>query len=414
MRLEAASSRSAATCWPTVSSRSCACPNFRRSCGSHSKGRSFRCRATRPSPCWRGTCRRSASRSGGSCRDKCITSSPRPTATSAGRRFRTGCSTPRISPSALRGRLSAPRWRRARRTTRRSLSPTTCGRRAQDRRGIFLLECRAGIRRPIARSRPRAEQWNAAFGHAHRFAPHRGHRSRTSRQALARWVAGSVRAVDPKRRTAERCQRRDPRPQRPACSLGNTDGKVTCTLRISEFPARAAAGALPRAPRRRHLVPADRERDRGLDLSRFDVGGVENRVDPGTLSAYLFSDRGLYRPGEEIRAARSCGARTGNARSRASPLRLDIADPRGTLSERSVTRSAPPASARFCHATRDTPAAGTYTVSLSIVRNAERADLIGSVEVQVRDFLPDRLRMRRTSPPNPPKAGYRRRTSRRA
>jgi uncharacterized protein YfaS (alpha-2-macroglobulin family) len=37
-------------------------------------------------------------------------------------------------------------------------------------------------------------------------------------------------------------------------------------------------------------------RDRGLDFSRFDVGGVRNTVQPGKLSAYLFSDRGIYRP----------------------------------------------------------------------------------------------------------------------
>ncbi len=38
-------------------------------------------------------------------------------------------------------------------------------------------------------------------------------------------------------------------------------------------------------------------------------------------------------------------------------------------------------------------AAGNYTVSLSIVRNHGGADLIGSTVVQVRDFLPDRLKM---------------------
>ena len=37
---------------------------------------------------------------------------------------------------------------------------------------------------------------------------------------------------------------------------------------------------------------------RTLDLSRFDTGGVENAKSVQQLSAYLFSDRGIYRPGE--------------------------------------------------------------------------------------------------------------------
>ena len=41
--------------------------------------------------------------------------------------------------------------------------------------------------------------------------------------------------------------------------------------------------------------------DRYLDLSRFDVGGVHQREGTRGLSAYLFSDRGIYRPGDEIR-----------------------------------------------------------------------------------------------------------------
>ena len=39
-------------------------------------------------------------------------------------------------------------------------------------------------------------------------------------------------------------------------------------------------------------------RDRQLDFSRFDVDGERNATGQGQLSAYLFSDRGLYRPGD--------------------------------------------------------------------------------------------------------------------
>lgn len=39
-------------------------------------------------------------------------------------------------------------------------------------------------------------------------------------------------------------------------------------------------------------------RDRMLDYSRFDIGGERNAKDAGKLGAYLFSDRGIYRPGD--------------------------------------------------------------------------------------------------------------------
>ena len=134
-------------------------------------------------------------------------------------------------------------------------------------------------------------------------------------------------------------------------------------------------------------------RDRGLDLSRFDVGGVQNRVDRGTLSAYLFSDRGLYRPGEEIRVGAIVRSQDWQRTLLGVPLLLEIRDPRG-ISLRSEAYSVGDGSfGEIRHSTRATAAAGTYTVSLSIIRSQNRADLVGSVEVQVRDFLPDRLRM---------------------
>ncbi|MET0617348.1 MAG: alpha-2-macroglobulin family protein, partial [Luteibacter sp.] len=38
--------------------------------------------------------------------------------------------------------------------------------------------------------------------------------------------------------------------------------------------------------------------DRTLDFSRFDIGGEPNAHSQGQLSGYLFSDRGIYRPGD--------------------------------------------------------------------------------------------------------------------
>ena len=138
------------------------------------------------------------------------------------------------------------------------------------------------------------------------------------------------------------------------------------------------------------------ERGRALDLSRFDIGGVQSNADRGALSAYLFSDRGIYRPGEEIRAAAIIRSQDWNRKFEGVPLRLEITDPRGTLIRRETFVPGPAGFGEIRQPTRETSPTGTYTLAISVVRNENYGDLIGSTTVQVRDFQPDRLRMSAT------------------
>ncbi len=140
------------------------------------------------------------------------------------------------------------------------------------------------------------------------------------------------------------------------------------------------------------FMPMD-GRDRTLDMSRFDVGGVAGHADRGALAAYLFSDRGIYRPGEEIHAATIVRSQDWAQKLDGLPLRLEITDPRGATVRRETYVSGPAGFGEIRHQTAHNSPTGTYTLALSIVRDRNRADLIGSTSVQVRDFLPDRLRM---------------------
>ncbi|MDB6007791.1 MAG: hypothetical protein JWL65_41 [Gammaproteobacteria bacterium] len=135
------------------------------------------------------------------------------------------------------------------------------------------------------------------------------------------------------------------------------------------------------------------DRDRRLDLSRFDVGGVDNRVDQGALSAYLFSDRGLYRPGEEIHAGVIVRTQDWKSSVQGVPLRLEITDPQGIRVRSEPFKPGTAGFAEIRYATRTTSAAGNYTLSISLVHPQGDTVLIGSTTVQVRDFQPDRLRM---------------------
>ncbi len=47
------------------------------------------------------------------------------------------------------------------------------------------------------------------------------------------------------------------------------------------------------------FLPFGRE-DRELNFSRFDTSGLTG-IGPNDLTAFVFSDRGLYRPGDEAR-----------------------------------------------------------------------------------------------------------------
>lgn len=135
---------------------------------------------------------------------------------------------------------------------------------------------------------------------------------------------------------------------------------------------------------------------RSLDLSRFDIGGVHSSASHAALSAYIFSDRGIYRPGEEIRAGALIRSQDWSQGLSGLPLRLEIIDPQGTVIRRETFVPGPAGFGEILHATKETSPTGTYTLALSIVRDQYRADLIGSTTVQVRDFLPDRLRMQAT------------------
>ena len=135
------------------------------------------------------------------------------------------------------------------------------------------------------------------------------------------------------------------------------------------------------------------ERDHRLDLSRFDVGGVDNRIDQGALSAYLFSDRGLYRPGETMHVGVIVRTQNWKSSVEGIPLRLEITDPQGIRVRNEPFKPGPGGFTAISYATHTTSPAGSYTLSITTVGNQSQPGLIGSTTVQVRDFQPDRLRM---------------------
>lgn len=134
------------------------------------------------------------------------------------------------------------------------------------------------------------------------------------------------------------------------------------------------------------------EYDRNLDYSRFDIGGERNAKNANKLSAYLFSDRGIYRPGDTfhvgmiVRAADWAKALTG------IPLQADITDARGIVVESRKLRLSAAGFEELSYATQESAPTGGWNVNLSIVKDGKADAQIGSVALQVKEFTPDRMK----------------------
>ncbi len=140
------------------------------------------------------------------------------------------------------------------------------------------------------------------------------------------------------------------------------------------------------------FLPMDRA-DRELDLSRFDVGGVSNAIQSDRLSAYLFSDRGVYRPGDTFHIGVIVKPADWSTPLAGIPLELAIADARGLEVKRQRIRLSARGFEELSYTTAETSPTGAWTVSLYIVKDGRAGALLGTVTVQVKEFQPDRMVM---------------------
>jgi len=133
--------------------------------------------------------------------------------------------------------------------------------------------------------------------------------------------------------------------------------------------------------------------DRSVDLSRFDVGGVSNAVQADQLTAYLFSDRGVYRPGDAFHVGLIVKPANWSTALTGVPLEAVITDARGLEVKRERIRLSAQGFEELTYRTQESSPTGTWNVSLYIVKNGYASSLLGSTTVNVREFQPDRMVM---------------------
>ncbi|HEX8779532.1 MAG TPA: alpha-2-macroglobulin, partial [Rhodanobacter sp.] len=133
--------------------------------------------------------------------------------------------------------------------------------------------------------------------------------------------------------------------------------------------------------------------DRQLDYSRFDVGGEANAANLGQLSGYLFSDRGIYRPGDAFHIGLIVRAADWARNVTGIPLEADVVDPRGVTVKQVPLAMDASGFGELAYTPAETAPTGTWAVNLYIVRGGKADTQIGSTTVQVKEFLPDRLKV---------------------
>ncbi len=134
------------------------------------------------------------------------------------------------------------------------------------------------------------------------------------------------------------------------------------------------------------------EHDRVLDFSRFDTGGERNARDAGKLSAYLFTDRGIYRPGDSFHAGLIVRAADWAKPLTGIPLLAEIVDARGAVVEQRKLRLSDTGFDEVSYATQESAPTGGWSVNVYIVKDGKPDAQIGSVTLQVKEFQPDRMK----------------------
>ena len=139
------------------------------------------------------------------------------------------------------------------------------------------------------------------------------------------------------------------------------------------------------------FLPVDRE-DRKLDFSRFSIDGAENALDERQLNAYLFSDRGLYRPGDTVKLGMIVKTEQWSNDLAGIPLEAEILDARGLVVKRSKLNVNAGGFNELSFETLDTSATGRYTANVYTVKDGKSDQHLGSTTFKVEEFEPDRMK----------------------
>jgi uncharacterized protein YfaS (alpha-2-macroglobulin family) len=158
---------------------------------------------------------------------------------------------------------------------------------------------------------------------------------------------------------------------------------------VARFPAPLLAGEGPLAPAALHAFgPDDDFAALDLNAASFDLSdrGVEGMKHPGPLDAYVWLDRGIYRPGETVQVMALVRDAAGLPAE--LPMQVTVRRPNGQVFLRTTPKPLAEASLHLPVALSAGAAAGTWSVELQA---EPEGPAIGRTEFRVDAFVPDRM-----------------------
>ncbi|MDE6571144.1 MAG: hypothetical protein K2L95_02925 [Alphaproteobacteria bacterium] len=129
-----------------------------------------------------------------------------------------------------------------------------------------------------------------------------------------------------------------------------------------------------------------------VEYSKFDVDGVyASATTP--MNAFIFSDRGIYRPGEEFIIGGIVKEKSFKSLA-GIPVRLDIRDARGRVIVDKVFSLAADGMFDATHQLSTQAPIGEYDVRLfSLNAKNQNQDILGRTTIRVEEFVPDTLKI---------------------
>src|SRR5437870_8263467 len=123
------------------------------------------------------------------------------------------------------------------------------------------------------------------------------------------------------------------------------------------------------------FMPFGRE-DRILNFSRFEIEGAENIVPEG-LDAFVFTERGIYRPGDEIHIGLVVKQRNWSGNLNGLPIETEVVDARDLRVQTKKLTLPETGFTELSYQTANESPTGLYTINVYLVKNNKRSSLIG-------------------------------------
>ncbi|WP_218057789.1 alpha-2-macroglobulin family protein, partial [Gilliamella sp. Fer4-1] len=135
--------------------------------------------------------------------------------------------------------------------------------------------------------------------------------------------------------------------------------------------------------------------ERNLNLSRFDIGGIRETIEGGELRAHIFSDRGVYRPGDTFHIGTIVRAQKWTNSLAGVSVEAEIYDPKSNLVLKKPIVLDKSGFNELSYKTSYESPTGNWYINLYLKNDNDGDDedsriLLGSSSIVIREFEPDK------------------------